>query len=478
VAKKVARNALYNSSALLVGNISGLFLTIILARILKPENFGIYSLTLSIAMVSIAFSNLGIDGAVVRYTAFYAGKGNLKKIKGHLYYFFRIKFILALIITSILVLFSRNLALLFGDEKLATPFMLAGGIIFFASLSNFFNSFFMGLQEFKYLFLRQSIYEVSRWVIGLPLALTFLAIGALAGYSIAHLVSFLLLLCFAFLRYKDYLMGERSEADRSSRKFIGFMTIASVSGIIYAYVDSVMIGYFLGSTFVGFYRASYTIVFAIVGLTSSLATVLFPSFTQMSNREIMFALKKLNKYTSMIAFPAALGVFYLSKELITVVYGTDYLYAIPAMMILAFALIPGAFNYLITIFNSKERADISASIITASMILNVVLNYILILSMGIAGAALATVISRFFLIVSVILLLWKIFGIKTDFSVTLRPIFSSVIMFVILILLPEPRSLFTGVVEVILVMVIYFGLLFAIGGLKREDVVYFRSLVR
>jgi O-antigen/teichoic acid export membrane protein len=476
VARKVARNALYNSSALLVANLSGLFITVILARILRPDNFGIYSLALSIAMLSIAFSNLGIDGAVVRYTAFYVG--NLKKVRAHLHYFFKIKIILASIVSLILILLSKNLALFFKDESLTYPFMLAGAIVFFASIANFLLSFFMGLQEFRYRFLKQFIYESFRWIFGVPLALMFFAVGALAGYSIAYFVSFLFLLYFAISNYKEYIVGERSEVDRESRKFVGFMTVAGVSGIIYAYVDSVMIGYFLGPTEVGFYRASYTIVFAIVGLTSSLAAVLFPTFTQMQNREITLALKRINKYTSMIAFPAALGVFYLSRELIMVVYGIDYLNSLPALTILAFALIPGAFNYMVVVFNSKERADISALVITSSMILNVLLNYILILAMGIAGAALATVISRLFLITAVVLLLWRVLEIKTDLSVSLKPVISASLMFVFLILLPKPASLLVGVAEVFMAMILYFALLFVMRGIESEDIRYFIKLFK
>ncbi len=478
MARKVARNALYNSSALVVGNISGLSLTIILARILKPENFGIYSLVLSVAMLAIAFSNLGIDGAVIRYTAYYIGKNDLKKVRGHLYYFFKIKFFLALIIAAILITSAKELASVFRDERLAIPFMIAGGIVFFASLANFFKSFFIGLQEFRYYFLKQSIYELFRWVFGLPLAFVFLASGALAGYSIAHLIAFLFLSFIVFSRYEKLIRGERSEPDRSSRKFIGFMTIASVSGITYTYIDSVMIGYLLNSTEVGFYRASYTIIFAIVGLISSLSMVLFPTFTQMSNRDIMLALKRLNKYVSIIAFPAAAGLFFLSEELIRIVYGIDYLNAIPAMIVLSFALIPGAFNYLGTIFNSKERPDVSAAVITVSMILNVMLNYFFILSMGIVGAALATVISRFFLVIAIVLLLWKTFGIKTDFFVTVKPIFSSLVMLGFLVLLPKPESLAIGIIEVISAILLYFGLLFLTKGLTREDLRYFKDIIK
>jgi O-antigen/teichoic acid export membrane protein len=477
VARKVARNTLYNASALLIGNISGLFLTILLARILMPENFGIYSLALSIAMLAIAFSNLGIDGAVVRYTAFYTGK-DLKKVRGHLHYFFKIKIFLTLTVSAILIFSSRELASFFRDEELTLPFMIAGGIVFFASLANFFNSFFIGLQEFRYYFLKQIIYELSRWIFALPLALLFFASGALAGHSIAFFMVFLFLFFMAILRYGKLVRGERSEPDRASRKFIGFMTVAGISGIIYTYVDSVMIGYFLGATQVGFYRAGYVIVFALIGLVSSLSNVLFPTFTRMNDEEIEMALGRLIRYTSLIAFPFSMIIFYLSKEIILVVYGSEYLDAVPAMTILAFFLIPGAFNYLVVIFNAKERADVTAYMITASMVLNVFLNYVLILSMGIAGAALATLLSRFFLLVGVVILLSRLFEIKPDFKISVKPLLSSTVMLLILLYLPPPRSLMMGLFEVLFAGCIYLSVAILLGSLRKADIEYFINIIR
>ena len=478
MARKVARNALYNFSALLVGNISGLFLTIILARILKPENFGIYSLALSIAMLAIAFSNLGIDGAVVRYTAFYIGRGDLKKVRGHLHYFFKIKFVLASIIAAILIIFAKELASVFKDERLAVSFMIVGGIVFFASIVSLFNAFFVGLQKFKYVFLRQSIYETSRWAFCLPLAMVFLASGALIGISVAYMVVCLFLGLIIIKRYGEFVRGEVSPPDKSSRKFMGFMTVAGVSGIIYAYVDSVMIGYFMTSTDVGYYRAAYTVVFAIVGLVSSVSGVLFPTFTQMGNEDINTALERLIRYTSVIVFPFSLSIFYLSEEIVKVIYGVDYLAAVQAMVILSFALIPGAFTYLGTIFGARERADISACIQTFSMTLNVILNYFLILRMGIAGAALATVISRFFMISIVVFLLYRIFSIRPNFKVSLKPILASIVMLLVLIILPKPISLIFGLVEISFAGIIYMVIIFSTKSLSLDDIRYLRDVFR
>ena len=471
VAKKVARNAFYRTAAVVVGNLSGLFLTVVLARVLKPEQFGVYSLTLSIAMLSIAFSNLGIDGAVVRYIAYYRGKKDLRKIRGHLRYFLRAKLVLALLISFTLIFFSGKIATVFNNPALEIPMKFAGCIVLFSSLVNVLNAFFSGLQEFRYVFVKQAVYELSRWFLVIPLSCLFLAAGALEGVALAYVVTLIVLAIVAIRRFKEFLLGNSDKVDEKVLSFMGFMTIASVSGIIYTYVDSLMIGYFLTATDVGFYRAAFTIVFAIVGLIT-LGDILLPVFTQLEGADLKNALNRLARYSSSIAFPAALGLAFLSEYVIVAVYGQEYLSAAQVMMILSFVLIPASFNYLGAVFSAKEIPKYSAYITTVSMLLNIILNYFFINAFGISGAALATLISRVFSIVFVVYLLYRILGLGVPIGVSVKPAICSAIMLTLLVILPSPKSLIFGFAEVVFAAVVYFGLLFVVKGITLEDVRY------
>ena len=478
LARRVAKNTFYNVSALIIGNVSGLFLTIFLARILKPEQFGIYSLALSIAMLATSLSSLGIDGAVVRYTAYYVGINDIESVRGCLRHLMKIRVILSIIVSSSLIILSKALAEFFGDSRLTIPFVISGFITLFYSLMGFFDSFFKGLQRFEYSFLKQIVYEASRWVFVIPLATMYLAVGALTGFSIASAVAFTVLFIIFVLRYIHFVKGSYKRVTGRVNAFIGYMTIAGLSGLIYAYVDTVMIGYLLNTVDVGYYKAAYTIVFAVIGLISSMSNVLLPTFTQMSKKDIILSLGRINRYVSVLAFPMALSITYLAKEIISFVYGKDFIPATQAMVVLSLALIPGAFSYLATIFNARERPDVVASLITVSMILNVILNYFLILAKGIVGAALATVVSRFFFLFSVIIALYKLFGISANMRVVIKPLLASLVMLFILILLPKPNNLFYGLMNLLFAGMVYLVLIFVLKVLDRNDVVYLMSLVK
>lgn len=473
LARRVAKNTFYNVSALILGNVSGLFLTIFLARILKPEQFGIYSLALSIAMLATSLSSLGIDRTVVRYTAYYVGINDIESVRGCLRHFMKIRVILSIIVSSLLIILSKALAEFFGDSRLTIPFVISGFIVFFYSLVCFLDAFFKGLQRFEYSFLRQVVYEASRWVFVIPLATMYLAVGALIGFSIAFAVAFTLLLVIFIFKYFYFISGNSKPVSSKVNIFIGYMTIASLSGLMYAYVDTIMIGYFLTPTDVGFYRAAYTIVFALVGLISSLSSVLFPTFTQMTVDEINKALNKLIKYSAMLTFPLSFVLYFLAEKIVLLIYGVNYLPAVDVMHILAFILIVSSFDYLYSIFSAKEVPEITATLNVFGMLLNILLNYILIIKFGIVGAAMATVLSRFIVLACVIIALYKLFKIAFNLQIPLKLLF-----FVILDLIVVNYLAVDLPIKLLSALIIYLVLLIITRTLTLDDIKYFISVLK
>lgn len=477
VARKVVRNTLFNFLSLAIGSLSGLFLSIILARVLKPENFGIYSLAIIIGSLCILLSTLGIDNAVVRYISFYHSKGDVNAIRSHFRYFLKIKTVITLIVSLAVVSSSRWLSEVFKNDNLTLPLILTGFLILSASFSNLFVSFFKGLQRFDFAFIRQIAYELSRWCFVLPLAFAFMASGAILGTAIAHSISAIVILYYILKNYRKFVFGDVFSVSKNVHSYIGFMTIASITGIIYVYVDSIMIGYLIDSTHVGFYRAAYTPVFAVAGFASSLAGVLLPTFTQLSQKEIEVGLERLNRYISIMVFPMAILLSFFAPQIVYVLYGNEYSVAGDVMAILAFAMIPAGFTYLTSILNAKERADLRAYVAFTGMVINIILNYILIVKMGIVGAAIATVISRFFVISAVIFILAKFLKINPRVEVIAKPFFASMLVFIILLILPKPNTLFTGIFEIVLALVFYVFILIITRCIGIEDFNYLRKIV-
>src|SRR3989344_9102241 len=81
------KNGIAQFSTNLFAKIGSLFFTIILARILMPELFGLYSLALSTIMIFASLSELGINLALTKFVS-REFERNKKRIKAKSYTFY------------------------------------------------------------------------------------------------------------------------------------------------------------------------------------------------------------------------------------------------------------------------------------------------------------------------------------------------------------------------------------------------------
>jgi Na+-driven multidrug efflux pump len=138
-----------------------------------------------------------------------------------------------------------------------------------------------------------------------------------------------------------------------------------------------------------------------------------------------------------------------------------------------------------SLFEAKEKPKLLAKLVSTSLIINIVVNYILIkylLQFGqeyaILGAALATVLSRLFYLGFLIIKTKQVEKIKTKFSVFIKPIIASIVMAIFLISFPKMFDMnwILGMVEVAIGILIYLFVLYAIKGFEKEDVKIFKAI--
>jgi len=70
VKKQVLKNSFFNFFANILIRLGGIIFTAIIARFLLPEKFGIYSLALSIVLIFLTLTDMGINQTLLRYLAF------------------------------------------------------------------------------------------------------------------------------------------------------------------------------------------------------------------------------------------------------------------------------------------------------------------------------------------------------------------------------------------------------------------------
>lgn len=169
---------------------------------------------------------------------------------------------------------------------------------------------------------------------------------------------------------------------------------------IYVNSDITMLGVFRSESEVGIYGVASKMYQVSKNLINAITIVTIPRVAallgQYDYKKYNSLLIKTIKTIVTFMFPLITGMFMLSKEAVLFLGGNTYLEGEVAFKFLTMALIPVALGSVffdcVLIVNRKEKMCLFATVISA--LINVLLNLLLIPSIGINGAAISTFIAE------------------------------------------------------------------------------------
>ena len=132
--QKVLKNTSYNLLSNIIGRVGGLIFTIIVARLLFPELFGIYSIALTVILTIATFTDLGINSTLVRYLSDSLKiKTNKTKqeARSRFYFLLNFKVLLTAIVALLLFIFAELIAVYIFNKPLLTLPLRVGAIYLF-----------------------------------------------------------------------------------------------------------------------------------------------------------------------------------------------------------------------------------------------------------------------------------------------------------------------------------------------------------
>jgi O-antigen/teichoic acid export membrane protein len=198
---------------------------------------------------------------------------------------------------------------------------------------------------------------------------------------------------------------------KGANKFLIAMAALALSGIFFANIDKVMLGYFVQAEFIGYYTVALSLIGGISLFLSFAALVLLPIFSRMKGKKLEIALKKSRNLIFMLSIVAFIFTLLFAPIIISIIYGSEYALAINILRLFSLLLVFLALTALYqTYYISQGKPKKIAKLLIISTILNIVLNYILITSLlpyghlaAVYGASIATIISKGFYLGGLIL---------------------------------------------------------------------------
>ena len=497
ITKDFIRNSFWSFLLSIINRAGGLILTIVMARILLPASYGIYSIILSTAMIFYTFTDLGINTALVHYVSSYLNKDS-NKLRAYYQYLFKLKFFLTLIASIALIALAYPIAFfIFKNPLLITPLIISGVYIFAMSFEGFFTQIFYCIEKVHYISFKESLNQILR----IAFITGFLLIAAktsqqLGIFAIMTLVSILMII-YSYVYTKKLLpfIYKKSEKEielqdkKKILKFVGYLTIASISSVFFSYIDSILLAIFVSPEYVGFYRAAFSLVLGISGLLGFFIPLMLPVLSKVESSKKSKIINSLIKYMVIILIPSILGLICLGKYFIVLFYGYAYLPAASLLYILAVLILPTVvINMFLMLFSSEERPEIFAKLILITVIINIILNFILIKSLlsfsqlnATLGAALAATLSYVFYFFGAVYYLKKELKILIDFRTMIKPALSAIVMSAFILVGLRYMGNFNalkGLLAVISSAIIYFLALLILRGITKKDIELVTSFIK
>ena len=363
----------------------GFFFTVILARYLGPEQFGIFSAVTAPDSIVYSLGDLGIAASLINFIPKLKDKRN-ELINTT----FSFEIFVGAIILVIFVGFS-----IFHESiipgSLGKQILIAGAL----AINYLLISFIQGIFTAERRFLRYSFTQIIDSGIKIILILILMSVSGLSVESalLANFVSTLIALAFTF--GKEFFHIKFSlEKDLLQKifHFAKWLAINRVFGVFISRIDVLLLNLLVGSFQAGIFSAANRITLLFSLLVSSLGSVVNPRFSSFGEdrEKISSYIKKLLGLVSLISAVMLILVF-LAEPIINIVYGEKYLTAIPVFQMMTLAMIIFVFQ-LVTIppiIFSFNQPKFVARLTALQVVVLVVLEIILIPSLGALAPAIA-----------------------------------------------------------------------------------------
>ena len=396
--KKLAKNTLLYSLGMLLPQVAAFFLLPIYLKFLSPSDYGILNSVQIIGSVLAIIFTLSIDKAIYRL---YFDFKTEKSKKDYLGTIFIAVTVSVGIVTCVLFMFPQILGSIYKNiafypymslsviaASLATFVIIPRSVYFVQEKAN--NVILISLSEF---FLRNICIFI--YVVYLEKGVKGYLFGQIVGSAI--LVPILLYITskqINFVFVKSYI--------KSSLKYSIPMLPTLISAWAMSTIDRVFIERYYDIHDVGIYSLGYKIAMLVTIVSGAFYSAYNPYYFKTATtgvrKEVLPHLKQTNTVYVLLVIVTSSMIALFSKEIVYLFFDPAYIktYKVISIVSLAFAIssFGGIFN--LAIYQEKKTMFLMYINIAAAFI-NIGLNFLLISNYGIYGAAWATVITYFVL---------------------------------------------------------------------------------
>lgn len=338
---------------LIVTSLINIGVMAILARQLRPAEFGI------VALANVLLRFLMIIGAegVSEYVIYDNKKGKEERVYSA--FWMDISFSVFAILISLPFI---PLIVSFYNEPILKPVLFALLLKFFLdTLSKVPDALIKKKMDFQKLAVRDTILEIFVSIFSVILALNHFGVWSLIipGLIASPMRAFIVFWMAHWVpKFKLYLKHWKQIFSYSANVIGGTLTSYTLSE-----GDTLLIGKFLGSESLGFYNLAYQSANIVPRNVTVIANKLsFPALSSINNNlaKLSEITHRILRFISYITFPLLIGLFVLADDFVLTVYGPQWEKSIlPLRIMIIFALRYSVGSIGSSLWKAIGRTDIS-----------------------------------------------------------------------------------------------------------------------
>jgi O-antigen/teichoic acid export membrane protein len=294
--------------------------TMVLARILSPEAFGVVA---TVTMI-VSFADMFTDAGFQKYLVQHEFKDDIEKHKNTNVAFWT-NLAISFFLWAIIAIFCEPIAALVGNQGLGNVITIACIQLPLTSFSSIQMALYRRDFDFKTLFLVRVVAIFIPFFVTIPLAFYGFSYWALIIGVICGQLSNAVILTIKS-KWKPnwfYSVGILKEM----LSFSIWSLIEAISIWVTVWVDAFIIGSALNGHYLGLYKTSTTMVNALMALiTASTIPVLFSALSRLQNDSKQFnhVYFRTQRLVSFFVFPMGVGLYLYSDLATQILLGSQW----------------------------------------------------------------------------------------------------------------------------------------------------------
>ena len=307
-----------------------LIVSAVLARLLSPEDFGVIAISTVIIAFFSLFTDMGIGAAIVQ---------NRNLTKDDLNSLFSLGIYMGLFLAVLFCVLSYPIALMYENYTLLPICLLLSINLLFASWNIVPNALINKEKRFKFIAKRTLALQVVCGIVSVLAAYHGAGVYALV---ISPIVTSMGVFVWNYIQYDLHFMVKVNMV--SVKKILSFSLYQFLFGFINYFsrnLDKLIMGRYYSMGDLGYYEKSYRLMTLPLGYVTNVITpVMHPILSSLQDDYASLADKhnKIIRILAVLSFPIGVFLYFSAKNIIMVVYGSQWVQAVPVFEILALSL--------------------------------------------------------------------------------------------------------------------------------------------